>query len=374
MAFEVRYRNLFPFFFALGFFFCLRCFGPDIGEKLKSTQAGGDVATTTTTLVPAPTIVLPPAGYHTTSNLIRFRSDDNPQIDTTEVEVKQGSTVIYSANAATGISTVTLPVGTLGALTMRARNKKSGVWSNYSATVNFTIDDYATATALLTRAYNTESGCGDTTEPFGVRFFFGCGDSPWPGLCTGVTGGGGNVWTCNAGDYLGTNVSGAGLYSANSAIFNAYNAPDGSVTATGYLQNALGSDDAMGISCREKQDGANNHYALWLYPNRNPATSDNLVIVRHYPDNSNITLTSGRFAVMQNKGAGSGNAVTLRFDCIGSHLTAYYKSGADFIPLLSASDTSWAHSLTASYFAVGVGPGGIVNRHTRITAIEIRKF
>lgn len=350
----------------------LRCYGPDIGSPVAQKSVNGE---TSVTLPPAPQIILPIDGYRTSSTQIRFRSDDNPLVDATEVEIYQSATLVYSGTATAGVNYITLPGSPTGSFTLRARNKKGSQASAYTNNVAFTVEDYVGANSLYSATYNAITpGCGDTTEPLGVRAFFCSSDPTWSGLCSGMTGGGGNVWVCDSGNFLGTNVSGAGLYSANSAIFTGYNAPDGTITGTGYLQNASGTDDGLGISCREKNDGANNYYAMWLYPNRNAATTDNLTIVRHYPDNSNITLASGRFSELQNKGAGSANSVTLRFDCIGSHLTAYYQNAGNFKPMLTVSDTSWAHSATSSFFAIGVGPGGVVTRHTRMTTLAIKKY
>lgn len=350
----------------------LRCYGPDIGSPVAQKSVNME---TSVTLPPAPQIILPVDGYRTSSTQIRFRSDDNLLADAAEVEIYQSATLVYSGTATAGVNYITLPGSPTGSFTLRARNKKGSRVSAYTNNVAFTVENYAAATQLYSKNYSTVTpGCGDTNEPFGTRFFFCSSDPAWSALCPDASGGGGNTWICNSNDTMGANNSGSGIYSANNANFSSYNAPDGTLTATGYLQNASGSNDGLGISCRDAHDGSNNHYAAWFYPNRNPATTDNLVLVRHYSDNTNTTLASGRFAEMQNRGAGAANIFTMRLDCLGSHITVYYDTGTAIKPLLSVSDTSLSHSLAASYFAFGVGPGGVTSLHTRMTQLTIKRY
>lgn len=350
----------------------LRCYGPDIGSP--AAQKGVNIETTVT-LPPAPQIILPVDGYRTSSPVIRFQTDDNSLVDGAEVEIYQSSTLVYSGSATAGVNYITLPGSPTGSFTLRARNKKGSQVSAYTNSVAFKVEDYAAATQLYAQNYSTVTpGCGDTNEPFGTRFVFCNADPHWNALCSGMDGGGGNVWICDTSDTLGANNSGTGTYSANNANFSGYNAPDGTLTATGYLQNASGSNDGLGISCRDAHDGNNNHYAAWFYPNRNPATSDNLVLVRHYSDNTNTTLASGRFTELQNRGAGAANIFTMRLDCLGSHITVYYDTGTAMKPLLSVSDTSLSHNPAASFFALGVGPGGVTTLHARMTTLAIKRY
>ncbi|MBX3722045.1 MAG: hypothetical protein KF713_09410 [Turneriella sp.] len=324
--------------------------------------------------VATPQILLPVAGYRTSSHIIRFRSDDNPQADSTLIEISQGGNVVYTGSAAAGVSWHTLPGGSVGNFSVRARNIKSGVHSAYSSAVSFTIEDYASATQVYNQNYAAASGCGDSTEPFGVRFFFCSADAHWSVLCSGWASGGGNMWTCDTADALGVNNSGSGLYSANNGIYTQSSANEGSITGTGYLQNSSGTNDGLSMSCRDANDGQNNHYAMWLYPNRDAASADNLVLVRHDNTNTNTTLATGRFAELQNKGAGMGNAVTLRFDCLGSHITAYYQTAGSFKPMLSVSDSTFPGNPAFSFMALGVGPGGVTQLHTRMTMLTIKKY
>ncbi len=344
------------------------CYGPDIGAPVPRKDS--------TEKIPAPQVLLPVSGYRTSSHQIRFQSDDNPEVESTEIEVYQDTSLIYSGTTTRGINFVTMPGAPTGNFTLRACNKKNDATSAYSDPVAFTVEDYAAATPIYHKDYSTVTqGCGSSSGFPSVWSVFCSSDPARVSMCSdAIGGGGGNVWICNSTDTMGANNSGSDLYSANNAIFVDYNAPDGSLTATGYLQNASGTDDGLGLSCRDHNDGNNNHYAAWFYPNRNPATNDNLVLVRHYTDNTNITLASGRFAELQNKGAGEANAFKMRLDCLGSHITVYYETAGIMKPMLSVSDTSLTHSSLHSYFGFGVGPGGITSRHARMKVLTIKRY
>ena len=174
-------------------FFSLNCFGPDIGEKLSGSA--NQNTSSPQASIPVPQIILPVSGYRTSSLMIRFQSDDNPQADNAEIEVSQGASVIYAGAVTTGVSWHTLPNGSTGTLSIRARNIKAGVYSSYSAATSFTVEDYSAATQLYSKTYNTVSpGCGSSSGFPSAWSVFCNSDPAWGSLCTDAFGGGGNVW------------------------------------------------------------------------------------------------------------------------------------------------------------------------------------
>ncbi|MBV6494539.1 MAG: hypothetical protein LDLANPLL_02572 [Turneriella sp.] len=357
------------------------CAGPNIGDAWPNKQLNAGCALAgclPPVTVETPQIVLPREGYRTTSPSIRIQLGNDNLADTREVVFSQSGAAIHQISIDAGQNVVALPAGTLGAVSVKARLIYQGVTGAYSTPVNFNIEDSATATTLLNHDYSTMNGCGDNTVLFTLNGQGRCGD-PWPtpgwsGVCPFVTGGGGNVWVCNNMDYLGTNKSGGPeTHAANTANFGGQNAPDVSITLSSYFSTTLASDDGMGVACREKIDGNNNHYALWVFPYAAASISDNARIVRHTSAGTQVVLATAKVPFLENKGNSAVNPLHWRFDCLGTSLTGYYKDGSAYIPFIDVLDDSLVYDANNSYAAIGVGPTSL-DLHHRVTKFELKRF
>ncbi|MBS0618392.1 MAG: hypothetical protein JSR44_09400 [Spirochaetes bacterium] len=370
------------------FFGVAACQGPDIGSAWPRKDSA--IGETQSPPLAAPIMIYPIDTYQTTSRLVMIKAANEPTAVSYTFEALSGTNVIaaQTLTAPTTQGLLTLPMATYGNFTIRMSYISSDSRQSSVAIAGITVRDFSAGTLVKQVSYASHATCAVCS----LFFAYPCPSWNFPLTCPGSPNnnlsncdvdsfqGGGNGWVCgndpNA-NYLAVNNSNSGAYLPTNAGYN-YAWQDSSMMSSSYQENHVGgaTDEAIIFTCRMKfasecpPSGNDTGTSFFLYPYRDPTSSDNVEIKRRSCDGNWASLSTARVATLPASAKNWSTNLTTRLDCLGNHITAYYKSGIDFVPMVIAQDTvkdtgknGWA-----------IGPGGVTTNHHRVTAFEWRHW
>lgn len=359
------------------------CVGPNIGDvrKLSSQNTGSSTLTAS--------VINPPDTYQTTSRIVQVKASASENASNYEFQVLQASAPILTQQIASGLGQLTLPAATFGNFSIRVRFQATtdGRWSDYSSGNTFQILNFGAATVIRALDFTAHTTCGTCA----LLTFFSCPNYPIPLGCpsnpnddivncySDSAPGGGNGWICGTDTnekYLGVNNSNSGVYEVTNLTWK-YQHVNSSMNAAIYENGHIGgTDEALVFTCRiqfasECAAGVDSGVSLFFYPYRDPAGSDNVELRYRNCSGSYSNLATARVTQLSG-GVGQtfSNKAFLRLDCLDKHITAYYKSGADYVPFIYGIDTVKYNGRNG----FGVGPGGVTTLSQRVANFDWRQF
>lgn len=352
----------------------VRCFD---SEDTATAQVTAPASSEFSVVLPTPTLINPFSNYITTSNLLRVKSSSHAPAVEYEWQIRQSGMVVATSSASSPETVVELPFppASFGIFEARTRYRDvSDVYSEYSSWVEFTIKDRSTGSLAYAQDFTTLSLCGDKM----VMIAAGCSGvhilGTYPSCdSTGWFGGGGNVWICNTGfeetNVLQINNSNMNSLSFYSGFYDSINATHVSYEVEAFQHGTAEDAAATVVTCRAYPADGNDGFTFVVYPYRTSGVNVEIRERRFSTNTYNVLASAYRSEAY----LATGPARTwLRFDCLGSSFTGYYRnSSGKWFPLVVAHSTFAA----SSPHRIGMGTGqGNQFIKLRIYGINVREL
>lgn len=333
----------------------VRCFD---SEDTVHAHVTGTSSVQFSVVLPQPTLLNPFSGYLTTSNLVRVKSSSHAAAVLYEWEIRQAGTTLLTATAVTAetVAEIPFPAGTYGNFEARTRYRDANnVYSEYSDWVSFTIKDRNAGTTIYSQNFQTMPVCGSNWI---TLFIAGCQSIPgsFP-TCDSIgwEGGGGNAWMCNSGFentvVLQTNNASYNHLTFYSAIYQWVNVTDASYEVETHQHGNAEDPAATNVVCRAYPAEGNDGFAFIIYPYRTSGVNVEIREKRFSTNTYNVLASAYRTEAQLVTGPSRSN---VRFDCLGTYFTGYYKNaGGKWFPLVVAQSSFVAKSP----HRIGLGTG-----------------
>lgn len=353
----------------------VRCFN---SENTASAQITGTSTSQFSVVLAKPAVVNPFAGYITTSNLLRVKSTQHTPAVVYEWEIRQSGVTLMTASVASPETVVEIPfpAGVYGSFEARTRYRDTNnVYSEYSDWISFVIKDRTAATTVYSQNFTTMPVCASNMTTLivagcqGINIF---GTYP---TCDAIgwEGGGGNAWMCNSG-FEGTVVLQTNNASYNhltfySAVYQWVNVTQASYEVETHQHGNAEDPAATNVVCRAYPAEGNDGFAFIVYPYRTTGVNVEIREKRFSTNTYNVLSSAYRTEAQLLTGP---SRTWLRFDCLGTSFTGYYKNTAGkWYPLIVAESTFAAKLPHRIGMGTGQGPQWIKLRIYNINLKEV---